>query len=51
MPSSTSNFTSDGTPRIVEVIGATVAVDRYRSAQSRVSTTTGLALSGGGANR
>ena len=50
MPSSSSNFTSEGTPRIVEVIGATVAVDRYRRALSRVRTTTGLALLGG-ANR
>ncbi len=31
---------------MVEVIGATVAVDKYRRALSRVSTTTGLALSG-----
>jgi hypothetical protein len=32
---------------MVEVIGATVAVDKYRRALSRVSTTTGLVLSGG----
>ncbi len=38
---------SDGTPRIVEVIGTTVTVDRYLTALSRVSTTTGLLLSGG----
>jgi hypothetical protein len=30
-----------------EVIGATVAADKYLRALSRVSTTTGLALSGG----
>lgn len=50
MPSSSSKLTSEGTPRMVEVMGATVAVERYRSALSRVITTTGLALSGG-ANR
>jgi hypothetical protein len=31
---------------MLEVIGATVAVDKYGRALSRVSTTTGLALSG-----
>ena len=31
---------------MLDVIGATVAVDKYPSALSRVSTTTGLALSG-----
>lgn len=50
MPSVSSRTTSDGTPRIVEVIGATVMVDRYSTALSRVNTTTGLCLSGG-ANR
>jgi hypothetical protein len=39
--SSSSNLTSDGTPRMAEVTGATVAVDKYRRALSRVSTTTG----------
>jgi hypothetical protein len=42
-----SSSTSDGTPRIVEVTDATVAVDKYESALSRVNTTTGLFLSGG----
>jgi hypothetical protein len=32
---------------MLEVIGATVAVVKYRRALSRVNTTTGLALSGG----
>jgi hypothetical protein len=32
---------------MLEVIGATVAVVKYRRALSRVSTTTALALSGG----
>jgi hypothetical protein len=50
MPSDSSSVTSDGTPRIVDVIGATVTVDKYATALSRVSTTTGLCLSGG-ANR
>jgi hypothetical protein len=31
---------------MLDVIGATVTVDKYPSALSRVSTTTGLALSG-----
>lgn len=47
MPSSSFNTTSDGTPRIVDVIGATVAVERYEIALSRVRTSTGLVLSGG----
>jgi len=47
MPSSSSNLTSEGTSRMLDVIGATVAVDKYPRALSRVSTTTGLALSGG----
>jgi hypothetical protein len=46
MPSSSRKTTSDGTPRIVDVIGATVTVDRYPMALSRVNTTTGLFLSG-----
>ena len=29
MPSSLSSLTSEGTPRMLEVIGATVAVDKY----------------------
>ena len=37
IPSSSSNLTSEGTSRILESIGATVAVDKYRSALSRVS--------------
>ncbi len=40
MPSSSSRITSEGTPRIVEVIGATVTVDKYAMALLRVSTTT-----------
>jgi hypothetical protein len=47
MPSSTPKTTSDGTPRIADVIGATVTVDKYAIALSRVSTTTGRFLSGG----
>jgi hypothetical protein len=47
MPSFSSSATSEGTPRIVDVTGATVTVDRYGMALSRVSTTTGLFLSGG----
>ncbi len=47
MPSSSPSNTSDGTPRIVEVIGATVTVDKYAMAVSRDRTTTGLRLSGG----
>jgi hypothetical protein len=47
IPSSGVSITSDGTPRIVDVIGATVTVDKYAMALSRVSTTTGLFLSGG----
>jgi len=47
MPSSSLNTTSDGTPRIVDVIGATVTVASQPMEPSRVSTTTGLLLSGG----
>jgi hypothetical protein len=50
MPSSAPIGTSEGTPRIVDVIGATVTVDKYPMALSRVRTTTGLRLSGA-ANR
>jgi hypothetical protein len=46
MPSSSSKTTSDGTPRIVDAIGATLTVDKYPMALPRVSTTTGLFLSG-----
>ena len=46
IPSSTLNMISDGTPRIVVVIGATVTVDRYSIALLRVNTTTGRFLSG-----
>ena len=37
IPSSTSRITSEGTPRIVDEIGATVTVDRWLTALSRVS--------------
>lgn len=47
IPSLSSSVTSDGTPRIVDVIGATVTVDRYATAVSLVRTRTGLGLSGG----
>jgi len=47
MPSSSLSVTSDGTPRIVDVIGATVTEDKYKTALSRVRTTTGRLLSGG----
>src|SRR5438874_12475771 len=46
MPSSSFKTTSDGTPRIVEVIGATVTVDKYAMALLRVSTRAGRFLSG-----
>jgi hypothetical protein len=46
MPSSSFSNTSEGTPRIVEVTGATVTVDRYAIALSRVSTSAGRFLSG-----
>jgi len=51
MPSSLFRTTSDGTPRIVEVTGATVAVDKYARALSRVSTRTGRFLSGAATGR
>src|SRR5215471_1717357 len=46
IPSSSCNATSDGTPRIVLVIGATVTVARYSIALFRVKTSTGRFLSG-----
>jgi len=46
IPSSSFNTTSDGTPRIVEVTGATVTVDKYAMALFRVSTRAGRFLSG-----
>src|SRR5271169_2663714 len=46
MPSSSFRTTSEGTPRMVEVTGATVTVDRYEMALSRVSTSAGRFLSG-----
>ncbi len=48
MPSSTSRITSEGTPRMVDVTGATVTVARWPIALVRVRTTTGRCLSGGG---
>lgn len=47
MPSFSSSPTSEGTPRIVDVTGATVTVERCGIALSRVNTSTGLFLSGG----
>jgi hypothetical protein len=47
MPSSSFSTTSDGTPRMVEVTGATVTVDKYAMALLRVSTSAGRFLSGG----
>ena len=46
IPSSISRITSEGTPRIVEEIGATVTVDRWLTALSRVRTRTGRCLAG-----
>src|SRR5271169_3809161 len=46
MPSSSFRTTSEGTPRMVEVTGATVTVDKYAMALLRVSTRTGRFLSG-----
>ena len=46
IPSATSNTTSEGTSRIVEVIGATVTVERWPTALSRVRISTGRCLSG-----
>src|SRR5271157_171320 len=48
IPSASVEQTSDGTPRMVEVMGATVTADKYAIELSRVSTTTGLCLSGRG---
>ena len=47
MPSSSVRMTSEATPWIVDVIGAMVTLDKKRSDESRVNTTTGLLLSGG----
>jgi hypothetical protein len=49
MPFSAFSTTSEGAPRIVEVTGATVTVDKYAIALSRVSTRAGR-FSSGGAN-
>jgi len=46
IPSDSSRITSDFTPRIVDVIGTTVAVARKSSELFRVITTTGRFLSG-----
>ena len=46
MPSSSFRTTSEGTPRMVEVTGATVTVDKYMTALLRVSTRTARFLSG-----
>jgi hypothetical protein len=46
MPSSSFRAASDGTPRIVEVTGATVTVDKYAMALSRVSTKAGIIARG-----
>ena len=46
IPSTSVRRTSDGTSRIVEVMGATVTADKYAIALSRVSTSTGRCLSG-----
>jgi len=50
IPSSVPSGTSDGTPRTVDAIGATVTRDKYRIADPRVRIKTGRSLSGG-ANR
>jgi len=46
MPSASVKRTSEGTPRIVEVIGATVIEDKYAIALSLVRTTTVFACPG-----
>ena len=46
IPSASFKATSDGIPRMVEVMGATVTVNKYAMALSLVSTTTGRGLSG-----
>lgn len=48
IPSAAVKRTSEGTPRIVEVMGATVTADKYAIALSRESTSTDLCLSGWG---
>src|SRR5450759_1173317 len=50
IPSSISRISSEGTPRMVDVMGATVTVARWPMTVSRVRTRTGRCLSGG-ANR
>ena len=45
-PSSTSNISSDGTPRTVEEMGATVTVERWPMAASRGRMRAGRCLSG-----
>jgi hypothetical protein len=45
IPSASVKHTSDGTPRMVEVMGATVTADKYPMALGRVSTSTGRCLS------
>jgi len=47
IPSSIPSIISEETPRIVDVIGATVAVGKLPSELSRVRITTGRSLSGG----
>src|SRR5579863_5673582 len=44
IPSASVSTTSDGTPRMVDVMGATVTADTQSRALGRVSTTTGLPL-------
>lgn len=46
MPSSRSNTTSETTPRIVDVMGATVTVPKCPRMLARVNSTTGRFLSG-----
>src|ERR1043165_6931266 len=48
MPSSILKITSDGTPRTVDVIGATVTVAKCPTTLERVRISTGLCLLGGG---
>ena len=48
MPSACAKRTSEGTSRIVEVIGATVTAAKPAMALSLVRITTGLRLSGEG---
>jgi len=48
IPSSGPRTTSEGTSRMVEVIGAIVSRDKYPIAEPRVRTSTGRDLSGAG---